>query len=151
MMKVILTQEVDGLGHKLETREVADGYARNYLLPRGLAVVASGGASHQVEKLIEERDRKHSKEEEKGREMMVRLEGLQLKITARAGASGHLYGGITSQRIAEELSSQFGVQVDRRQIKVAKPIRELGSHLVGIKVAPASSVDLAVEVVAESA
>ena len=149
-MKIILTQDVPGLGQRLETRDVADGYARNHLLPRGLAVLASRGATHQVEKLIEERERRQHKEEEKGEEMISRLEGQELKIAARAGASGRLYGEVTSQRIADELSSQFDLKVGRRQVKVSRSIRDVGTHSVEVRLGPAISVNLAVEVAAES-
>jgi large subunit ribosomal protein L9 len=148
-MKVILTQDVPGLGAKLEARDVADGYARNCLLPRGLAVPASRGATHQVEKLIEEGDRKKRKQEEQARELTARLEGTALKITARAGASGHLYGTVTSQKIAEQLSSELGMEIERRQIKVIKPIRVVGTHTVEVKIAPGVAAAVAVEVTAE--
>jgi large subunit ribosomal protein L9 len=149
-MKVILTQDVVGLGERLEARDVADGYARNYLLPRGLAVVASRGAAHQVEKLIEEKDRKRRKEEEKAGELLGRLEGQELRIVARGGASGHLYGEVTSQRIAEALSSQFGMEIERRHVKVSRPIRTVGRHSVTVRLAQDLSAEVAVEVTAES-
>lgn len=146
-MKVILTQNVPGLGDKLDVRDVADGHARNYLLPRGLAVPADRGATHQVEKLIEERERKRGKEQLKANHIADTLEGLELRLSARSGASGRLYGEITSHRIADELSSKLGIPISRRQITIPNPIRVLGRHSAEVKVGPALSRSIAVEVI----
>lgn len=126
-MKVLLLKDVYKLGRAGDVKKVADGYGRNYLLPQGMAVLATAGAVKQAESI---RTRAASQRAELNKEMggvASKLEGLVIGFPARAGETGKLYGSITSQMIAEAITRKTGVQVDRRQIE-CEPIRMLGEH-----------------------
>lgn len=126
-MKVLLIKDVYKLGRAGDIKRVADGYGRNFLLPQGLAVLASAGAIKQAEGI---RVRASKQREVLNQEMggtAGRITGLVIGFPARAGETGKLYGSVTTQMIAEEISRKAGVTIDRRQIECA-PIRVLGEH-----------------------
>ena len=131
-MKVLLLEDVYKLGRAGDVKKVADGYGRNYLLPRGLAVLATPGALRQVEEI---RSRANSRRSALNQEMgsvADKLANLALAYPARAGETGKLYGSITTQMIADSIQAKTGVTVDRRQVDV-QPIRTLGEHKVHIR------------------
>jgi large subunit ribosomal protein L9 len=131
-MKVLLMEDVYKLGRAGDVKKVADGYGRNYLLPHGLAVLATPGALKQVEEI---RSRANSRRSALNQEMgsvAEKLANLVLAYPARAGETGKLYGSITTQMIAESIEAKSGVTVDRRQVDV-QPIRTLGEHKVHIR------------------
>ncbi|MCX6369452.1 MAG: 50S ribosomal protein L9 [Armatimonadetes bacterium] len=132
-MNVILQKDVVKVGREGEVVTVSDGYARNYLMPRGLAVSASGGAL----KVLEAR---HAADERKSEALLAQatkdqatLEGKTIKIIGKAGAGDRLYGSITSGDIAESLKKEFGVAVDKRRVLLLDPIRAIGTFHVDVK------------------
>lgn len=142
-MKVILSQEIKGFGKKGELKEVAEGYARNYLLPRRLAVEATAANIRQQEDLLQRRADKLARERADAETLRHRLEGLRLEISARAGEGGRLFGSVTAGDIALALES-LGFRVDKRKIDFNEPIKSLG--LFRIRVRLLAEVSAAVEV-----
>lgn len=142
-MKVILSQEIKGFGKKGELKEVAEGYARNYLLPRRLAVEATAANIRQQEDLLQRRADKLARERADAETLRHRLEGLRLEISARAGEGGRLFGSVTAGDIALALES-VGFRVDKRKIDLKEPIKSLG--LFRIRVRLLAEVSAAVEV-----
>jgi large subunit ribosomal protein L9 len=131
-MKIILQKSVDKLGHPGDVVEVADGYARNFLVPRGLAVKATRGGMRHIESL----QRAHgvrmwaAKAEAEG--VASRLAGTPIVVQARAGEEGKLFGSVTSAEIAAEIERQTGVVVDRHDVHLPEPIRSVGAHEVRV-------------------
>jgi len=148
-MKVILARDVPGLGRKMEVREVADGYARNYLFPRGLAIPASAKAQQNVAQLLDERERQEARKRQEQQTLGERLQSLVLRIPARAGADGRLYGSVTAQRIAQALKEQHALDIDRRKIKLGESIKDLGAYQAHIALGPGTEAVLRIEVVQE--
>lgn len=131
-MKVILKQDVKGQGKKGELVQVSDGYARNFLFPKGLAMEANAQAMNEL-KNREDAARYHAEmEQQAARETAQKLDGKTLKLTARAGQNGKLFGSVTTKEVAEELKRQFGVDVDKRKISMAD-IKAFGSYSAEIK------------------
>lgn len=132
-MKVILTQDVKAQGKKGQLINVSDGYARNFLIPRGLAVEADAGAMNDLKN--KESSRLHRIELEKtaAKEIAQKLETVTVKLTAKAGADGRLYGSVTSLDIADELEKQHSIKVDKRKIQLNEPLKTFGVHTVDVK------------------
>lgn len=135
-MEVLLLKDLNQLGQAGEVKRVSDGYARNYLIPRGLAVMATPGAIKQAEKQREAAARRQVKELSQAQALAQALDGLTVTFQARAGESDRLYGSITNANIAEALEEQVGQEVDRRKIDLEEPLKELGTHAVTIRLAP---------------
>jgi large subunit ribosomal protein L9 len=131
-MKVILTEEVIGLGEPGKVVEVAAGYARNFLVPRKLAVYADTGRLRELEHHTRRLERKRQHLQEAAQTAAARLSGQTVTIDGRAGKEGKLYGSVTSADIATALLAQHGVTIDRRKIHLREPIRTLGTHSVEI-------------------
>ena len=148
-MKVILRADVPDVGHKGDVLDVADGYARNYLVPRGLAMAASKGAMAQAESMRRARAVRDARDREAAEEVATRLTPLTIRIPARAGAEGRLFGSVTPADIADAVQSQAGVEVERRRLHLEEPIRALGVHEVPLRLHPDVEVRLSVEVVAQ--
>ena len=129
-MKVILRQDVDKLGEKGTVQSVSDGFARNYLIPKGLAILATPGELRHVEELRQVQERKIVKQEQQLQSLADRMSGLTLTFVARAGEQGRLYGSITSGDIAERLSAALKHEIDRRKVVLDEPIRQIGEHRV---------------------
>lgn len=146
-MRVVLTQDVKGLGRAGDLVEVADGYGRNYLVPRGLAVVATGGTVKAVEHQQAVIRRKLEKERAEAESLAARLQGTRLVVQARAGESGRLFGSVTPADVADALQRQLGVRVDRRRIEMEGPVKSLGTYPVTLRLAPGvtAEVQLVVE------
>ena len=134
-MKVLLMQDVAGLGQAGEIKKVADGYARNYLIPRGLAILARPGMVRQAEEQRRAEDKKVSRQTASAQALAEQMAQLTLTFTAKAGEQDKLYGSITSGHIADELEKQTGHPIDRRKVLLDEPIKQLGSHQVSIKLA----------------
>jgi large subunit ribosomal protein L9 len=134
-MEVLLLQDVDNLGQAGEIQRVADGYARNYLFPRNLAVLATPGAVKQAELRQQAAARRQAKDLADARSLAAALDGLTVGFQARAGETGRLYGSITSANIAAALEKQVGREVDRRKIELSEPLKDLGTHAVTIRLA----------------
>lgn len=135
-MEVLLLKDLNQLGQAGEVKRVSDGYARNYLIPRGLAVMATPGAIKQAKKQREAAARRQVKELSQAQALAQVLDGLMVTFQARAGESDRLYGSITNANIAEALEEQVGQEVDRRKIDLEEPLKELGTHAVTIRLAP---------------
>lgn len=149
-MKVILLQDVDGLGKAGDLKEVADGYARNYLLRRHLAAGATPTLLANHKQHIAAQARKQEKMVDENRQLAERLAQVTLTFKARVGRQGRLYGSITSQDIATGLRQVEGLTVDRRLIELNTPIRALGNYPIAVKVAPKLEPKITVNVVDEA-
>ncbi len=132
-MKVVFIEDVPGVAEAGEIKEVADGYGRNYLIPRKLAVLADARATEIVEAQKKRKDRIEAEMEAEMRELAGKLEGLEIVIKAKAGAKDRLYGSITNADIAEELNKSAGLEVDKRKIELETPIHEIGSYDIPIR------------------
>ena len=132
-MKIILTQEVSGLGAPGDVVEVKSGYARNYLVPRGAAIRWTRGAEKQADSLTAARPARAARDEAHAAEIKTKLEADPVPVQVKAGDSGRLFGAITSADIAAALSAASGETVDKRSIAVGNPIKSLGTHEVSVK------------------
>ncbi len=132
-MKVYFLQDVPGVARAGEVKDVAEGYARNYLIPRRLAVVATEAVIEQVKARQAAEARRAAREAEELRELAARLEGLTVTVRARAGKEGRLYGSVTAADIAEAIAAQVGRPVDRRRVELAEPIRKTGEYRVVVR------------------
>jgi large subunit ribosomal protein L9 len=149
-MKVILLQDVDGLGKVGELKDVANGYARNYLLPKKLAAGATPQLLANYQQRLAAEQRKLEKQNEQNRQQADRLSQITLTFKARVGGQGRLYGSITSQDIAAGLRESEGIAIDRRMIELPDPIRALGTYHVPVKLAQKIAPEITVNVVDES-
>ena len=149
-MKIILSQDVDKLGQKGDVVVVADGFARNYLVPKGLAMIASKGALKQAEMMKRARAEKEEKAREEATARAEKLQSQPIYISARAGEDGRLFGSVTKSDVARGLADQLGEEVDRHAITLEDPIRTLGSHHVEIPLAAGVSATITVEVIAHA-
>ncbi|HEY5571738.1 MAG TPA: 50S ribosomal protein L9 [Anaerolineales bacterium] len=140
-MKVLLLEDVYKLGRAGEVKRVADGYGRNYLLPQGLAVLATPGALKQSEHIKQSAAARREVLNQEMGDVAERLSGVVLTFPARASETGKLYGSVTTQMIADALSDKAGVEIERRQID-SQPLRSLGEHSVAVRL----TVDLVPEV-----
>lgn len=147
-MRLILRSDVSGVGNKGDVVEVSNGYGRNFLLPRGLAFVATAGAEAQAEGMRRSRDVKDAAARQAAQEVAKKLVSLPVKIEARVGGDGRLFGSITTADIAGAIAAQTGVEIDRKQLTLHDPIKELGSHLVPAKLHSDVEFPVTVEVVA---
>lgn len=135
-MKVILVEDMPKLGEVGDVVEVADGYARNYLIPQGIAVLATEGALKQIENLKRQEARRRERLRGDAIAFKEQLDGLTLVFKAKVGETGRLYGSITRSDIAERIEQLTGREVDRRKILLDNPLKELGSFQVPIRLLP---------------
>ena len=149
-MKVVLNADIGTLGHKGDIVEVAPGYARNYLLPKNLALTATKGAVRQAEEMRRARTERERRERSAAETLAASIGGLTLRITARAGEDGQLFGSVTTTDIAEALAKSLNQDIDRRRINLPVPIRSLGSHEYTVHLRPDLTVAGAVEVVPQT-
>ena len=133
-MKVILLKDVKGTGKKGEVKEVSDGYARNFLLPKKVAVIADNTAIKELNEKNKSIENKAQKEYEAAVELGKKMEEMNIVIYSKAGDGGRLFGSITSKDIAEQLKKQHEIVVDKRKVLLNDPIRTLGSTIVEIKI-----------------
>ena len=147
-MKVILTKDLKGVGKAGETVEANDGYARNYLFPRKLAVEATEGALRHQADLRKTEAVKAARLKAAAEEVAQRLEGLEVRLEAKAGSEHRLYGAITSKEIATALKAQTGIEVDKRKLDLDEPIKALGHFKVVARLHPEVSAAVRVHVVA---
>ena len=132
-MKLILTQTVTKLGKPGDVVTVADGYGRNFLLPRKLAIIADKGNLKQAERLAAEHERHEQRVRADAETLAARLRANAVTLSARAGENERLYGSVTASDIAEAIHQQVGVEVDRRRIDLDEPLRQLGEYAVPIR------------------
>ena len=148
-MKLILNQEVDGLGAPGDIVEVKDGYGRNYLVPQGKAIRWTRGAEKQIEGIKRSRDAREVRGVEHAQEIRSQLEGLTITVAAAASEQGHLFGSITTNAVAVAVKKAGGPTVDKRAVSFAKPVKSLGSHTAAIKLHGAVTAHVPFEVVAK--
>jgi large subunit ribosomal protein L9 len=146
-MKLILTQEVDGLGAPGDVVEVKDGYGRNYLVPRGLGIRWSRGGEKTIESIKAARTARAVRDEDHAKDVKTKLEANAVNVQVRAGEGGRLFGAVTTTEIADAITAVSGEKVDRRTIVVANPIKSLGAHEVAVKLHDEVSATVALNVV----
>lgn len=134
-MKVILTADVESLGKSGELREVADGYARNFLIPRRLAVPAAGGAFRAWQHDVASREEKRKREREEAEVLVARVTSTTLTMGVKVGEGGKLFGSVTAKEIADALGRR-GIAVDRHRIELDEPLKQLGTYKVAVRVHP---------------
>jgi large subunit ribosomal protein L9 len=147
-MKLILTQEVSTLGSPGDVVEVKDGYGRNYLVPRGLAIVWTKGGEKQVATIKRARGAREIRDLGHAQEISKSLQSLKVRLTARAGAGGRLFGSITAADVAAAVRAAGGPDLDRRRIQLPGAIKALGSHTVTVALHPEVTASIPIEVVA---
>ncbi len=147
-MKVILKSDIKGLGSAGEVKDVSPGYARNFLLPRGLAIAADSGNIETLKKQQQAEQKRRQKEQEEAEKLKEKIEQAPLTIVANAGEGGRLFGSITSKDIGEGLA-RMGIKIDRRKIMLSEPLRQLGEHQIVIRLQPQVDATLVLEVKAE--
>lgn len=145
-MKVILLQDVKAQGKAGELINVSEGYARNFLFPRKLAVEADAKAMNEYKNREDAKKFHHDQDVKAAKEMAARLEGTTVNISVEAGADGRLYGSVTTKEIAEMLKKQHGIDIDRRKMQLAVPIKAYGRYSVTVKLFPEISGKLTVVV-----
>mgnify|MGYP001469851624 FL=1 len=145
-MKVILRSNVEGVGNTGDLVEVANGYAQNFLMPKGLAMRATEGAVSQAAAMKRSRDLQDLKQREVAEEAAQRLEAVAISIQARVGQDDQLYGSVTTSDIAEAVQAQTGIELDRRNMSLEEPIRQVGTHQVEMRLHPEVRAQLTVEV-----
>lgn len=135
-MKIILTQEVSGLGSAGDVVEVKDGYGRNYLLPQKYAIRWSRGAEREVASIRRARSAREVRDLDHANEIAAQLSSLNVQLSVRAGEGGRLFGSVTPTEVAEAVKSAGGPLLDRRRIELAGPIKSTGSHQVRVRLHP---------------
>jgi large subunit ribosomal protein L9 len=148
-MKVILRQDVPNLGQSGETHDVAPGYFRNYLQPRGLAVAATRAQLHALEVQHRQKKNKAARERERIEKLAHQLGAVRLQFPVKVGEQGRLYGSITARDIANELQRTANISIDRHKIALKEPLRSLGEHTVTVKLEHGAEASVTVELVPE--
>jgi large subunit ribosomal protein L9 len=145
-MKIILTSEVPGLGMAGDVVEVKDGYARNYLLPRNVAIRWTKGGEKDVEQIKRGRKIREIASIEQANDVKAQLEGVTVRLKVRAGTGGRLFGSVTPADIASAVKSSGGPDIDKRRIELGTPIKSLGSHKISVRLHPDVTANVALQV-----
>lgn len=148
-MKVILRQDVGELGKRGDILDVADGFARNYLVPKGLAMKATAGAATQADAMRRARDLRDAQDRSAAEEVATALVSKVVTVTAKAGSEGRLFGSVTTADIVGAVEAQTGVVLDRKRVDLAEPIKSLGTHAVPVKLHSDVEFPVTIDVVAE--
>jgi large subunit ribosomal protein L9 len=148
-MKVVLRDDVENVGRKGDLIEVTDGFARNYLVPRGLAMKATKGVVQQAEAMRRNREARDAREREAAQALAGQLAGQRIELRARAGEGGRLFGSVTSADVVDAVRTQTGVALDRRKTQLTDPLKELGPVEIPVKLHTDVEVTLTVDVVPE--
>ena len=146
-MKVILLQDVRGKGKKGQMLEVSDGYARNYMLPRKIAVEATPDAINTMKMNDKATQDRIAREKAEAMEVSRKLRGMTLTVTAKGGGAGRLFGSVTNQEIADALAKEAGIKLDKRKIVIADPIKNVGTYTVTCKLGYEITAPLTVKIV----
>ncbi len=147
-MQVVLRADFDKVGKRGDIINVADGYARNFLIPRGHAIRATKGITAQAQAMRVARDRVDAKNREAAQQIAIKLAGAEVSIAARAGAEGKLFGSVTNAEVVEAIKSQKGIEVERRHVDLPEHIKTLGEHQVPVRLHTDVVVNVAVTVTA---
>jgi large subunit ribosomal protein L9 len=148
-VRVVLRDDVENVGRKGDLIDVADGFARNYLVPRGLAMKATRGVVQQAEAMRRNREAREARDREAAQALADQLSGRRIEVGARAGEGGRLFGSVTAADVVDAVRAQTGVELDRRKTQLAEPLKELGAVEVPVKLHADVVVVLSVDVVAE--
>ena len=148
-MKVILREDIDGVGKRGDICDVADGYARNLLLPRGMAIVATAKAADQAASMRRARDQRDAADRSAAQEVATKLVSSRITIEARVGTEGKLFGSITTTDIAEAVEAQTGIVLDKRHVHLDEPIRSVGEHMATARLHNEVEFPITVDVVAK--
>jgi len=148
-MRVILLDDVKKLGQKGDVVNVAEGHARNFLIPRGLAAEATQGKINELDRQNQIKANKKKKAEDDARLLGQRMDGLKVTMSAKVGDAGKLFGAISSKDITDAVKKQHGLSVDKKKVLLESPIKTLGAHDVAVKLHPLVQVNIIIEVVAE--
>ena len=146
-MKIILKQEVSGLGTPGDVVDVKDGFGRNYLLPQGFAIRWSRGAEKEIQSIRRARSAREIRDVGQANEVKATLEDLKVNLSARAGSGGRLFGSVTATEIVAAVRSAGGPELDRRRVELASPIKSTGVYQVRVKLHPEVSATISVNVV----
>ena len=144
-MKVLFKKDVPDVAKAGQVKDVADGYARNFLIPRGLAVAATAGALKQVANLQAVAAKHAAEEEQSARSLKQRLEAQPIVIEAKAGSQGRLYGSVTTADVASAIQKQIGAEVERRDLELADPVRQVGTYQVSARLHRAVNASVTIE------
>ncbi|MFC4908812.1 50S ribosomal protein L9 [Actinomadura gamaensis] len=145
-MKLILTQQVSGLGEPGDVIDVRDGYGRNYLVPRGFAIQWTRGAEKQIESIKKARSAREIATVEHAKEIAGRLQALKVDLRTRTGSNGRLFGAVTASDIAAAVQAADGPELDKRRIEIGNPIKTVGTHRVSVRLHPEVSATIDVNV-----
>ena len=148
-MKILLRADVENVGKKGDVLDVADGFGRNYLVPKGLAMVAAKGAVAQAAAMRRSRDVKDARDRESAEVVARELVASVIRIPMKAGAEGRLFGSVTAADVVDAVHTQAGVELDRRRLHLTEPIKSLGTHEVPVKLHTDVEFQITVEVVAQ--
>lgn len=146
-MKVVLTQEVRGLGSPGDVLDVADGYARNFLIPKKFALKATDGVLAQVDRIRRTREVREVKSLEQAKGIADQLGALTVRVPAKAGEGGRLFGQITMRQVAEAISKAGGPKVDPKRIVTSSPLKSLGEHTLALRLHPEVEATVTVDVI----
>lgn len=145
-MKVIFLQDVKGQGKKGEMKDVSDGYARNFLIPKGVAVLADSKAINEMKGAKASEEHKRATEEANAKDIAKKLEELILTLRVKGAADGRLYGSVTGKEVAEQLKAQHGIDIDKRKIELSENIKTFGSYKAKVKLYSGISGTLSIKV-----
>ena len=145
-MKIILTQEVRNIGAPGDVVDVADGYARNYLIPRGVAMRATKGTLKQVDTIRRTREVREVRNLEQAQQIAQQLGALTVRIQAKAGEGGRLFGQVTPAQIAEAITKAGGPKVDKKRLHLEEPVKALGAHRAHLRLHPEVEAEIEIEV-----
>lgn len=146
-MKILLRSDVEGVGRKGDICEVADGFARNYLVPKGLALKATANAEVQAHAMRRARDQKEARDRGAAEEIATRLVSAVLTVSAKAGEGGRLFGSVTTSDISAAVLDQTGIEIDRRTIVLEEPIKNVGTHQVTTRLHAEVEFPMTIEVI----
>lgn len=145
-MKVLLRSDVAGVGNKGDIVDVADGYGRNYLLPKGFAILATGGVAAQADAMRRSRDQRDAADRAAAEQLAATLVAATIAVSARAKGEGELFGSVSVTEIVDAVAAQTGVELDRHLVHLDEPIRTVGSHHATVRLHPEVQIRLGVEV-----
>jgi len=145
-MKLLLRSDVDGVGKRGDIIDVADGFARNYLVPKGFAIKATAGVQSQGEAMRRSRDQKDAADRAAAEEIAKNLVPVVITVTSRASGEGKLFGSVTTHEVLEAVSSQTGIELERKHLHLDEPIKTTGTHHVAAKLHPEVQFQITVEV-----
>jgi large subunit ribosomal protein L9 len=146
-MKVILLEDIKGLGKKGELVNASDGYARNFLFPKKMAIEATSGNLKTLEQQNEALNLKKQQELDKAKALGDKIQKMTVEITTKAGDNGRLFGSVTSKEICEGLQKQHGIKLDKRKVVLPEPIKELGMKQLDVKIYPGVTAKLNVNII----